>query len=141
MKSIKKYTSRHKYFTVSARLNHYELLEFRKLQEKHKLSSSKLIKKLIFHPKFNSIINILKEERKIKKQIKGDKMKEHKITIGTISKGFREEIYLLKDDVLKLIKQYKKDMLILKGDTKLTFEEHINNILVKINGENKNERK
>ena len=64
-------------------------------------------------------------------------MKEHKITIGTISKGFREEIYLLKDDVLKLIKQYKKDMLVLKGNTELTFEEHINNILVKINGENK----
>lgn len=33
-------------------------------------------------------------------------MKEHKITIGTISKGFREETYLLKDDVNKLINKY-----------------------------------
>ena len=64
-------------------------------------------------------------------------MKQYKVTIGTISKGFREETYLLKDDVLKLIKQYKKDMLVLKGNTELTFEEHINNILVKINGEKK----
>ena len=36
-------------------------------------------------------------------------MKQHKITIGTISKGFREETYLLKDDVNRLInKQIKK---------------------------------
>ena len=32
-------------------------------------------------------------------------MKQHKIIIGTISKGFREETYLLKDDVLKLINE------------------------------------
>ena len=30
-------------------------------------------------------------------------MKQHKIIIGTISKGFREETYLLKEDVNKLI--------------------------------------
>ena len=35
-------------------------------------------------------------------------MKQYKVTIGTISKGFREETYLLKDDVLKLIKDYNK---------------------------------
>ena len=36
-------------------------------------------------------------------------MKQYKVTIGTISKGFREEVYLLKDEVDKLIdKQIKK---------------------------------
>jgi hypothetical protein len=47
MKTIKKYTSRHKYYTVSARLNYYELIEFRRLQDKFKLSSSELIRKFI----------------------------------------------------------------------------------------------
>ena len=37
-------------------------------------------------------------------------MKQHKITIGTISEGFREETYLLKDDVLRLIEEKMTDI-------------------------------
>jgi hypothetical protein len=47
MKTIKKYTSRHKYYTVSARLNYYEMIRFRELQNEYKITSSELIKKLI----------------------------------------------------------------------------------------------
>jgi len=35
-------------------------------------------------------------------------------------------------EVEKVIKDYKKDMKVLKGDTELTFEEHINNIKQKL---------
>ena len=45
MKGIKPYTKRHKYYTVSARLNYFEIIEFRKLQKKYKLSSSELIRR------------------------------------------------------------------------------------------------
>lgn len=47
-KTIKKYSRKHKYFTVSTRLNYFEAIAFRKLQVKYKLSSSEIIKKLIF---------------------------------------------------------------------------------------------
>lgn len=47
MKGIKPYTKRHKYYTISARLNYFEIIEFRKLQKEYKLSSSELIRKLL----------------------------------------------------------------------------------------------
>jgi hypothetical protein len=47
MKTIKKSTKAHKYYTVSARLNYYEMLKFRKLQKKFGLTSSELLRKLI----------------------------------------------------------------------------------------------
>ena len=36
-------------------------------------------------------------------------MKQYKVTIFTISKGFKEETYLLKDDVLELINKKIKE--------------------------------
>ena len=71
-------------------------------------------------------------------------MKQYKVTIGTISKGFREETYLLKDDVLKLIKRYfnekPKEEFILIATTQdlqkvmIAIKEEL---IEKINGENK----
>ena len=43
-------------------------------------------------------------------------MKQYKVTIGTISKGFREETYLLKDDVLKLIDEIRKGMRLIDSE-------------------------
>jgi hypothetical protein len=47
MKTIKKYAKRHKFYTVSARLNYFEMIEFRKLQKQYRLSSSETIKMII----------------------------------------------------------------------------------------------
>lgn len=47
MKTIKVYARKHKYYSVSARLNYYEMLQFRKLQKEFKLTASELIKKLM----------------------------------------------------------------------------------------------
>ena len=58
-------------------------------------------------------------------------MKQHKITIGTISKGFREEIYLLKEDILKLIDKCESHSW--SGHKCILVEE----LKLKINGENK----
>jgi len=51
MKTLIKYASPHKYYTVSTRLNYHEMIEFRKIQKKHKLTASELIKKLVFNLK------------------------------------------------------------------------------------------
>jgi len=61
-------------------------------------------------------------------------MKEHKITIGTISKGFREETYLLKDDVNNLIDEEIRDY------KKLGYQDEVKaleELKSKLNGENK----
>lgn len=47
MKTLKIYQRKHKYFTISARLNYFQMIKFRKLQKKHKLSPSELIKKFL----------------------------------------------------------------------------------------------
>lgn len=47
MKTIKKYARKHKYYTISARLNYYEMIKFRKLQERFKLTSSEIIKRIL----------------------------------------------------------------------------------------------
>ena len=49
MKTMKlnKYARKHKYYSVSARLNYYEMLKFRGLQKLMKLSSSELIRNLL----------------------------------------------------------------------------------------------
>jgi len=44
---IKLYARKHKYYSVSARLNYFEMLKFRELQRSMKLSSSELIRKLL----------------------------------------------------------------------------------------------
>jgi len=47
MKTIKLYEREHKYYTVSARLNYFEMIKFRKLQKRYKLTSSELIRKYL----------------------------------------------------------------------------------------------
>jgi hypothetical protein len=47
MKPIKKYAKKHKYYTVSTRLNYYEMLTFRQLQKYYELTPSELIKLLM----------------------------------------------------------------------------------------------
>lgn len=47
MKIIKQSTKAHRFYTVSARLNYYEMLKLRKLQKKSGLTSSELLRKLI----------------------------------------------------------------------------------------------
>ena len=78
-------------------------------------------------------------------------MKQHKITIGTISKGFREETYLLKDDVLKLINEMLKEANrrynycrnkrseYYKTETRIAYHdiEFLEELKSKLNGENK----
>jgi len=41
------------------------------------------------------------------------------------------------NDILGEIENYLKDMKVLEGDTELTFEEHINNIIQKLEGKKK----
>ena len=44
---IKTHAKKHKYYTVSARLNYYEMIKFREIQKSMKLSSSELIRRLM----------------------------------------------------------------------------------------------